>query len=304
MKSAESIFMLHGDINRKSTLLNLLNDNVYIVIWPGTNHEDAVRNLVGYDPTKHTLLEIGCREKLYIGRNNIIDYCHDHNITRFWMLDDDIITFRLGGPSQEFKDKVFQNGKYTLKNLEFDDDTGLGGLTMSGVMFNKAIDMPMFSHRFVWAAIFLDLSINPVRYSLEGYDDIDMQLECVKRGIGNQTISWLGHTKPQWLTKKSLNSQVDKINYNNYLVYKKWGDSVKIDVYYDKRMNRYFRVHLKYPYKIKDMDTTLFKIESFEEFMESLETAFKEHKELFKVCGLPHMKVNNPKNEQASTNIS
>lgn len=295
MKSAEAIFMLHGDVNRKSTLLNLLNDNVYVVIWPGTNHEDAVRNLVGYDPAKHTLLEIGNRDKLYIGRNNIIDYCHEHNIDRFWMLDDDIITFRLGGPSQEFKDRVFQNGRYTLKNIEFEDDTGLGGLTMSGVMFNKAIDKPMFSHRFIWAAIFLDLSINPVRYSLEGYDDIDMQLECVKRGIKHQTVSWLGQTKPQWLTKKSLNSQVDKINYNNYLVYKKWGDTVKIDVYYDKQKNKYFRVHVKYPYKIKDLSETLFRTDSLESFVQSLEDNYRDHPELFKVCGLPHMKTENKK---------
>jgi len=290
MKSAEAVFMLHGDVNRKSTLLNIINDNAYIVVWPDTSKEDAVKNLVGYDPAKHTIINIGNKDKLYIGRNNIIDYCKEHGIKRFWMVDDDVFDFRLGGPSQEFKEKVRQNGKTTLMNVEFDDDVGLGGMTMRGVMFNKAVDKPQFGKRFIWAVVFIDLDYNNIRYSVEGYDDIDMQLECVKNGIKIQTVNWLGHAKPQWTVKKSLNSQLDKINYNNYIIYKKWGDTVKIDVYYDKNKTKYFRVHTKYPYNIKSTDTTIFATDTLESFVKSLEDAFNSHPESFHVCGLPHLK--------------
>lgn len=293
MKSSEAVFVLHGDVNRKSKVLSLIYDKVYIVVWPGTSHEDSVKNLTGYDPEKHTILEIGNREKLYIGRNNIIDWCKEHNISRFWMIDDDVDKFRLGGPSQEYKDKVFHGDQCVFSNIEFDDDVGLGGMTMAGVMFNKAIDKPMFAKRFVWAVIFLDLDYNNVRYSVEGYDDIDMQLECLTRGIKVQTHNWLGHRKPQWINKKSLNSQLDKINYNNYLVYKKWGDNVKIDVYYDKKQNKYFRAHVRYPFKNFNPSEAKYATDTLENFVNSLETEYKDHPDHFRVCGLPHMKLEN-----------
>ena len=302
MKTAEAIFVLHGDVNRKSKVLSLLEDDAYVVVWPDTSHEDAVKNLKGFDPAKHTVLNIGSKEKLYIGRNNIIDWCKEHDIKRFWMLDDDILKFRLGGPSQEYKNTTFVNGdehaKCILKNVDFEDDTGLGGLAMSGVMFNKAVDKPKYAKRFVWAAVFIDLDYNPVRYSVEGYDDIDMQLECLTRGIKIQTHNWIGHTKPQWLTKKSLNSKVDKINYNNYLVYSKWGDNVKVDVYYDKQRNKYFRAHLRYPFKNYDPATSKYSTDSVESFVQSLEDDYRDHPENFRVCGLPHMRLENRNQEQ------
>ena len=206
------------------------------------------------------------------------------------MLDDDV-SFRLGGPSREFKDSVFHDGKYWLNNIEFEDDVGLGGMTMAGVMFNNAVESPMFSNRFVWATVFIDLELNNIRYSIEGYDDIDMQLECVRHGIKTQTTNWIGQVKPNWLTKKSLNSQVGKINQNNFNIYRKWGDSVKIDVYYDKAKNKYFRVHVKWPYKI--VDSFKYNTENLEKFVESLEKEYSENPESFHICGLPHMKKEN-----------
>lgn len=289
MKKSEAVFVLHGDVTRKTKILNLLGGEVNIVIWPGVDHKLAVSNMEGYDETKHHILEIGSREKLYIGRNNIIDYCKEHGIKRFWMLDDDV-AFRLSKGHEEYTDKVYADGKYFLSELEFDDEIGLGGLTMGGVMFNHHIDAPKFSNRFIWAAVFIDLDYNNIRYSIEGYDDIDMQLECVKNGIKTQTQNWLGQTKPNWLNKKSLNSQMDKINYNNYLIYKKWKDTVKMDVYYDKQGNKYFRVHVKWPYKIKDHLEPKFSTESLESFVQSLETEYANNPNSFKICGLPHMK--------------
>lgn len=291
MKTAEAVFVLHGDVNRKSRILELINDDCYIVVWPDTSYEDAIKNLKGFDQNKHHVINIGSSDKLYIGRNNIINWCKENGITRFWMLDDDISKFRLGGPSQEFKDKVFTDGKCNVKNIEFDDDTGLGGLAMAGCMFNYAVDKPMFSQRFIWAMIFIDLSINHIMYSVEGYDDIDMQLECFRNGIKFQTINWLGHIKPQWTTKKSLNSKLDKINYNNYLIYKKWGDSTKIDVYYAKGTGeKFYRIHVRYPYRYDANATPKFNTTSLEAFVESLDKEFEEHPETFKVCGLPHMR--------------
>ena len=117
MKTAEAVFMLHGDITRKSKLLELVGDDVYIVAWPDIPEADVVKNLAGYDSNKHHVLNIGSREKLFMGRNNIVNWCKQNGITRFWMLDDDIMNFRIGGPSQEFKDKVFKDGKVYLKNL-------------------------------------------------------------------------------------------------------------------------------------------------------------------------------------------
>lgn len=301
MKKSEAIFVLHGDVTRKSKILSLIGDDAYIVIWPGVDHKKAVENLEGYDKSKHTILEIGSREKLYIGRNNIIDWCRRNNIKRFWMLDDDV-TFRLDGPSQEFKDNVFKNEKYYLSNLEFDDDIGLGGMTSSGVMFNNTVDSPMYSNRFIWATIFIDLDYNDIKYSIEGYDDIDMQLECIKNNIKTQTFNWLGQAKPNWLTKKSLNSQIDKINCNNYLVYKKWGDAIRIDVYYDKNNNKYFRAHLRYPYKIENSLFTKYSTDSLESFIDSLEEAYRKNPNSFKVCGLPHMRTEN-KNKKEDDNI-
>lgn len=302
MKTAEAIFMLHGDITRKSKLLELIDDDVYIVAWPDISVEDVVKNLSGFDPNKHKVLNIGSREKLFVGRNNIIDWCKQNNIHRFWMLDDDIMNFRIGGPSQEFKDKILHNGKVRLKNLEFDDDTGLGGLTMSGVMFNHAVNAPMFSNRFIWAAVFLDLDVNHTYYSIEGYDDIDMQMECVKNGVKAQTHNWVGHAKPNWLSKKSTNSPISKINYYNFLIYRKWGDSVVIDVYYDKQHNKYFRIHVRYPYKIRN--TFRYSIDSLDSFVESLENDYKQHPENFKVCGLPHMKSENKNHSKNKTKDS
>lgn len=298
MKTAEAVFMLHGDITRKSKLLELVDDDVYIVAWPDIPAEDVVKNLSGFDPNKHKVLNIGSREKLFMGRNNIIDWCKQNGISRFWMLDDDIMNFRIGGPSQEFKDKVLHDGKVCLKNLEFDDETGLGGMTMSGVMFNHALEAPMFSNRFIWAAVFLDLTVNNISYSIEGYEDIDMQMECVKNGIKTQTHNWIGHAKPNWVNKKSVNTPMSKINFYNYLIYRKWGDSTVIDVYYDKQQNKYFRIHVRYPYKIKD--TFRYSTDSLESFVESLEKDYQEHPEHFKVCGLPHMKIEN-KNRKNST---
>lgn len=290
MKTAEAVFMLHGDVERKSKLLNKVTDDVYIVVWPGVSHEDAIKNLEGYNPDKHTVLNIGSRDKLYIGRNNIIDWCKEHNISRFWMFDDDVYGFKFGGPHQEYRDKICTNGKLNIKEIEFEDNVGLGGMSMGGVMFNRAVGCPnMFCNRFIWAAIFIDLSINPIKYSVEGYDDIDMQLECVKHGIKTQTTTWLGHYKPSWQNKVSLNSSMDKINYNNYLIYKKWGDSTKIDIYYVDGV-RYFRVHLKYPYKCLDECPKKFNTDSLESFVQSLEDEFNAHPESFKVSGLPHMK--------------
>jgi len=295
MKTAEAIFVLHGDISRKTKLLKLLGDQVYVVIWPGVDHKDAIKNLEGYDPSLHTLLEIGSREKLYIGRNNIIDWCKENGIKRFWMLDDDV-TFRLAGPSQEFKDQLFKNGKYYFKTLEFEDEVGLGGLTMGGAMFNKAMHQPKFSNRFIWAAIFIDLDYNNIRYSVEGYDDIDMQLECVKNNIKTQTHNWFGQIKPNWVTKKnSLNSQIEKIDYNNYVIYKKWGDSVRIDIYYDKNENMYFRAHIRYPYKIENPQFAKYSTESVESFVASLKREYKICPENFKICGLPHLRLDKPK---------
>lgn len=291
MKTAEAVFMLHGDVTRKSKLLDLIDDDVYIVAWPDIPEEDVVKNLSGFDPSKHKVLSIGSREKLFMGRNNIIDWCKQNGIKRFWMLDDDIMSFRIGGPSQEFKDNIIHDEKVCLKNLEFDDETGLGGMTMSGVMFNHALDAPMFSNRFIWAAVFLDLTVNSIRYSIEGYEDIDMQMECVKNGIKTQTHNWIGHAKPNWVNKKSVNTPMSKINYYNYLIYRKWGDSAVIDVYYDKQGNKYFRIHVRYPYKIKN--TFRYSVDSLESFVESLENDYKYHPEHFKVCGLPHMKIEN-----------
>lgn len=291
MKTAEAVFMLHGDITRKSKLLELIDDDVYIVAWPDIPAGDVVKNLSGFDPNKHKVLNIGSREKLFMGRNNIIDWCKQNGISRFWMLDDDIMNFRIGGPSQEFKDSIVRDGKVCLKSLEFDDETGLGGMTMSGVMFNHALDAPMFSNRFIWAAVFLDLTVNSIRYSIEGYEDIDMQMECVKNGIKTQTHNWIGHAKPNWVNKKSVNTPMSKINYYNYLIYRKWGDSTVIDVYYDKQQNKYFRIHVRYPYKIKN--TFRYSTDSVESFVESLEADYQQHPEHFKVCGLPHMKIEN-----------
>lgn len=289
MKNSQAVFVLHGDVNRKSKVLNLLGGDVNIVIWPGVDHELAVSNLEGYDPSKHHILEIGSREKLYIGRNNIIDYCKENGITRFWMLDDDI-GFRLSKGHDEWLNNVVIDEKVYLNNIGFEDEVGLGGMTMGGVMFNNHIDAPMFSNRFIWGAIFIDLDYNNIRYSVEGYDDIDMQLECVKNGIKTQTQNWIGQVKPNWLTKKSLNSQISKINLNNYLIYKKWKDTVKMDVYYDKDQNKYFRVHVKWPYKIKDHLEPKFSTESLEAFVESLEKEYANNPKSFKVCGLPHLK--------------
>ena len=302
MKRAEVIFVLHGDVTRKSKLLSLLGDDAYVVIWPNVDYKKAIENLDGFDSNKHTILEIGSREKLYIGRNNIIDWCKNNGITRFWMLDDDV-NFRLGGPSQEFKDSVFRNEKYYLKNLEFDDEVGLGGLTNAGIMFNNAIEAPKYSNRFIWATVFIDLDYNNIKYSIEGYDDIDMQLECIKNKIKTQTINWLGVQKPVWLTKKSLNSQIDKINYNNYQVYKKWGDTISMDVYYDKSGNKYFRAHVKYPYTIKNNIFTLYSRDSLESFVESLEKEYKRNSNNFKVCGLPHLKKENTQTNNEKENI-
>ena len=287
MKKSQEIFVLHGDVSRKSKILTLLGGKISIVVWPGTDHQAIKQSLAGFDDSLHSILEIGSREKLYIGRNNILDYAAKNGIKRFWMIDDDV-GFRLGGPSQEFKDAVFHDGKYWLNEIGFDDDIGLGGMTMAGVMFNNAVGSPEFSNRFIWATVFVDLDYNPVRYSIEGYDDIDMQLECVKRGIKTQTTNWIGQIKPNWLTKKSLNSQVGKINQNNFNVYEKWGDTVKIDVYYDKQKNKYFRVHVRWPYKI--VDSFKFNKENVEKFVQSLEEEYANHPDSFHVCGLPHMK--------------
>ena len=289
MKKSEAIFVLHGDVNRKSKILTLLGGDVNIVIWPGVDHTEAVKNLEGYDPEKHHLLEIGSREKLYIGRNNIIDYCKENGIKRFWMLDDDV-AFRLSKGHEEYTDNVYVDGKVYLKELDFDDEVGLGGMTMGGVMFNNHKDAPKYGNRFIWGAIFIDLDYNNIRYSVEGYDDIDMQLECVKNNIKTQTHNWIGQIKPNWLNKKSLNSQMDKINYNNYLIYKKWKDTVKIDIYYDKAQNKYFRVHVKWPYKIKDHLEPKYSIDTLESFVESLEAEYASNPSSFKVCGLPHLK--------------
>ena len=289
MKTAEAVFVLHGDVTRKSKLLTLINGDVNIVIWPGVDHKLAVSNLEGYDPERHHILEIGSREKLYIGRNNIIDYCKENGIKRFWMLDDDV-SFRLSMGHDEWLNNVVVDGKVCFDKIDFDDEVGLGGMTMGGVMFNCHRDAPKYSNRFIWAAVFIDLDYNNIRYTVEGYDDIDMQLECVKNGIKTQTQNWIGQTKPNWLNKKSLNSQIDKINYNNYLIYKKWKDTVKMDVYYDKTMNKYFRVHVKWPYKIKDHLEPKFATESLEAFVESLETEYANNPSSFKVCGLPHLK--------------
>ena len=139
--------------------------------------------------------------------------------------------------------------------------------------------------------MFLDLDINHTHYSIEGYDDIDMQMECVKNCVKAQTHNWIGHTKPNWLSKKSTNSPISKINYYNFLIYRKWGDSVVIDVYYDKQHNKYFRIHVRYPYKIRN--TFRYSIDSLDSFVESLENDYKQHPENFKVCGLPHMKSEN-----------
>lgn len=289
MKKSEAIFVLHGDVNRKSKILTLLGGDVNIVIWPGVDHTEAVKNLEGYNPEKHHLLEIGSREKLYIGRNNIIDYCKENGIKRFWMLDDDV-AFRLSKGHEEYTDNVYVDGKVYLKELDFDDEVGLGGMTMGGVMFNNHKDAPKYGNRFIWGAIFIDLDYNNIRYSVEGYDDIDMQLECVKNNIKTQTHNWIGQIKPNWLNKKSLNSQMDKINYNNYLIYKKWKDTVKIDIYYDKAQNKYFRVHVKWPYKIKDHLEPKYSIDTLESFVESLEAEYASNPSSFKVCGLPHLK--------------
>lgn len=290
MKTAEAVFVLHGDVNRRSNILQIIDDDAYVVVWPDTSYEDAIKNMRGFNPEKHKVLNIGSKEKLYIGRNNIIDWCHKNGITRFWMLDDDISSFRVAGPSQEYKDKVSTNRIVHIRNLEFDDDIGLGGMANGGAMFYGAIKQPMYGKRFVWAAIFIDLSLNDVKYSVEGYDDIDMQLECIMRDIKFQTHNYIGHHKPKWLKKKSLNSSTDKINYNNYMVYKKWGDKVQIDVYYDDDKNKYFRAHLKYPYTKEDLGSPRFKTESLEEFVQSLEEAYRDHPETFKVCGLPHLR--------------
>lgn len=289
MKKSEAIFVLHGDVNRKSKILTLLGGDVNIVIWPGVDHTEAVKNLEGYNPEKHNLLEIGSREKLYIGRNNIIDYCKENGIKRFWMLDDDV-SFRLSKGHEEYTDNVYVDGKVYLKELDFDDEVGLGGMTMGGVMFNNHKDAPKYGNRFIWGAIFIDLDYNNIRYSVEGYDDIDMQLECVKNNIKTQTHNWIGQVKPNWLNKKSLNSQMDKINYNNYLIYKKWKDTVKIDIYYDNAQNKYFRVHVKWPYKIKDHLEPKYSIDTLESFVESLEAEYASNPSSFKVCGLPHLK--------------
>ena len=289
MKKSEAIFVLHGDVNRKSKILTLLGGDVNIVIWPGVDHTEAVKNLEGYNPEKHHLLEIGSREKLYIGRNNIIDYCKENGIKRFWMIDDDV-AFRLSKGHEEYTDNVYVDGKVYLKELDFDDEVGLGGMTMGGVMFNYHKDAPKYGNRFIWGAIFIDLDYNNIRYSVEGYDDIDMQLECVKNNIKTQTHNWIGQVKPNWLNKKSLNSQMDKINYNNYLIYKKWKDTVKIDIYYDKAQNKYFRVHVKWPYKIKDHLEPKYSIDTLESFVESLEAEYASNPSSFKVCGLPHLK--------------
>ena len=289
MKKSEAIFVLHGDVNRKSKILTLLGGDVNIVIWPGVDHTEAVKNLEGYNPENHHLLEIGSREKLYIGRNNIIDYCKENGIKRFWMIDDDV-AFRLSKGHEEYTDNVYVDGKVYLKELDFDDEVGLGGMTMGGVMFNNHKDAPKYGNRFIWGAIFIDLDYNNIRYSVEGYDDIDMQLECVKNNIKTQTHNWIGQIKPNWLNKKSLNSQMDKINYNNYLIYKKWKDTVKIDIYYDKAQNKYFRVHVKWPYKIKDHLEPKYSIDTLESFVESLEAEYASNPSSFKVCGLPHLK--------------
>ena len=82
MKKSQAVFVLHGDVNRKSKILTLLGGDVNIVIWPGVDHELAVSNLEGYNPEIHHVLEIGSREKLYIGRNNILDYCKENGISR------------------------------------------------------------------------------------------------------------------------------------------------------------------------------------------------------------------------------
>lgn len=289
MKKAEAVFVLHGDVNRKSKILNLLGGDVNVVIWPGIDHNTAVSNLEGFDSNKHHILEIGSPEKLYIGRNNIIEYCKKNGIKRFWMLDDDV-SFRVALGHEEYTDNVVKDGKVYLKELDFDDEVGLGGMTMGGVMFNNHRDAPKYGNRFIWAAIFIDLEYNNIMYTVEGYDDIDMQLECVKNGIKTQTHNWIGQNKPNWLNKKSLNSQIDKINYNNYLIYRKWKDTVKMDVYYDKAGNKYFRVHVKWPYKIKDHLEPKFKIDSLESFVESLETEYATNPSSFKICGLPHLK--------------
>lgn len=289
MKTAEAVFVLHGDVNRKSIILNLIEDDAYVVVWPGVSESDAIKNLAGFDSSKHVVLNIGSKEKLFVGRNNIIDWCKQNNITRFWMLDDDITRFRVAGPSQEFKDNVCRNKKVKMKSLVFEDDVGLGGITMAGVMFNHAMKSPMFSNRFIWATVFIDLSKNNVRYSIDGYDDIDMQLECIKNGIKTQTHNWIGHIKPHWLTKKtSMNTHLNKIDYYNYLIYSKWGDSCAIDVYYDSQQNKYFRIHIKYPYKIKN--TFTYSIDSLDSFVESLNIDYRNHPEHFKVCGLPYTK--------------
>lgn len=289
MKKAEAVFVLHGDVNRKSKILNLLGGDVNVVIWPGIDHNTAVSNLEGFDSNKHHILEIGSPEKLYIGRNNIIEYCKKNGIKRFWMLDDDV-SFRVSVGHEEYTDNVVIDGKVYLKELDFDDEVGLGGMTMGGVMFNNHRDAPKYGNRFIWAAIFIDLEYNNIMYTVEGYDDIDMQLECVKNGIKTQTHNWIGQNKPNWLNKKSLNSQIDKINYNNYLIYRKWKDTVKMDVYYDKAGNKYFRVHVKWPYKIKDYLEPKFNIDSLESFVESLETEYATNPSSFKICGLPHLK--------------
>ena len=72
-------------------MLELIDDDVYIVAWPDIPAEDVVKNLSGFDPNKHKILNIGSREKLYMGRNNIIAWCKQNGISKFWMLDDDIM---------------------------------------------------------------------------------------------------------------------------------------------------------------------------------------------------------------------
>ena len=92
---------------------------------------------------------------------------------------------------------------------------------------------------------------------------------------------------------------MSKINFYNYLIYRKWGDSTVIDVYYDKQQNKYFRIHVRYPYKIKN--TFRYSTDSLESFVESLEADYQQHPEHFKVCGLPHMKTEN-KQKKADSN--
>ena len=64
--------------------------------------------------------------------------------------------------------------------------------------------------------------------------------------------------------------------------------SIKTNKY--KEQNKYFRVHVKWPYKIKDHLEPKFATESLEAFVESLETEYVNNPSSFKVCGLPHLK--------------